>query len=104
MKGHAYKSWNAMRERCDRPTHRAYKYYGGRGITYDPAWAVFANFKTDMGSRPPDTSLDRIDPNGDYCKENCRWVTKDEQLSNKRGVAELQKKLAAAFEFVRSVV
>lgn len=91
-----YKSWDAMRQRCLCPTHHAYKYYGGRGIKICEEWQGphgFANFLRDMGPKPsydttpggfPLWSLDRIDPDGDYCKENCRWATPRQQGSNRR--------------------
>lgn len=76
-------SWRAMRNRCDSPTYWAYQHYGGRGITYDKRWKDFAEFLKDMGERPgKEYSLDRIDNDGPYCKENCRWITQKEQVNN----------------------
>lgn len=77
-------SWRKMRERCLTPTCPQYRYYGGRGITICERWLSFANFVLDMGVRPPDTSLDRIDPNGNYEPNNCRWATLDIQKRNQR--------------------
>lgn len=78
----AYVSWAGMKQRCDYNKHSEYHRYGGRGITYDPAWKDFAKFLADMGDRPEGTSLDRIDNNKNYCKENCKWSTRVEQSSN----------------------
>jgi hypothetical protein len=79
-----------MKRRCKDSKRADYKYYGGRGITYDPAWESFDNFLADMGERPEHVdawSLDRIDNNGNYCKENCRWASPQQQAGNKRDYA-----------------
>jgi len=73
-----------MRHRCSRSDHKAYRYYGGRGITVCERWHDFVNFLADMGERPDGTTLDRIDVNGNYEPGNGRWATPKQQERNKR--------------------
>jgi hypothetical protein len=80
-----YVAWNNMINRCSNPKNSGYPNYGGRGITVDPDWYDYQNFIRDMGRRPsPQHSLDRIDNNGNYTKDNCRWTTQDVQRANRR--------------------
>lgn len=80
-----YKNHNAMKSRCNNPMNTRYSDYGGRGIKYDAKWETFEGFWEDMGdSYSPGLELDRIDVNGDYCKENCRWANKSLQSFNRR--------------------
>lgn len=79
-----YRSWNAMKQRCQDKNHPAFYRYGGRGITVCERWQKFINFLEDMGERPEGKSVDRIDNNKGYCKENCRWATPKEQCNNTR--------------------
>lgn len=79
-----------MRDRCYRETFSAYPNYGGRGITVCDRWREsFENFLADMGERPAGTTLDRIDPFGDYEPDNCRWSTPTEQARNRRKTQEI---------------
>lgn len=83
----AYGTWEGMLQRCHNPNASNYSEYGGRGITICEDWLGaegFANFYKDMGERPEGMSLDRMDVNGNYCKENCRWETPSVQGFNQR--------------------
>ena len=80
-----YKTWKLMRSRCNTPTDMHYKWYGGRGIKVSKEWDNFLVFLQDMGERPDGKTLDRINPDGDYCKSNCRWATPKEQARTNRG-------------------
>ncbi len=80
-----YNSWRNLRQRCNNPKDRCYHHYGGRGIGVCSQWdASFETFLADMGVRPPNTTIDRKDVNGDYCPKNCRWADPFTQQSNKR--------------------
>lgn len=76
-------TYRNMLSRCNNPKATGYEYYGGRGIKVCDSWQEsFYNFYRDMGDRPEGTSLDRMDVNGDYTKDNCRWATPIEQGRN----------------------
>lgn len=83
-----YKTWQRMKNRCYNKRCKSYGYYGGRGIKVCDRWLGakgFNNFLEDMGEKPSRKySLDRINVDGDYCPENCRWATWEEQENNRR--------------------
>jgi len=83
-KSATYRVWSSMRERCLSPAHPAYKNYGGRGIVVCDAWQSFEKFLADMGEKPLGYSLDRIDNDKGYSRDNCRWASRKEQDRNKR--------------------
>ena len=79
----AYRSWEAMKARCNNPQNNRYRYYGAKGISYVSEWESFQNFLKDMGERPVGTSLERKDGTKGYCKQNCCWATIEVQNRNR---------------------
>ena len=80
-----YTIWASMQQRCKNPNHRSYANYGGRGIKIDPRWDDYQEFLKDMGRRPSAKhSIDRVDANGNYTYDNCRWATAVVQAGNRR--------------------
>lgn len=82
-----FKIWQGLRQRCNNPNDKDYMNYGGRGIKVCKEWdndsAAFIHWSLKNGYAD-NLSIDRKDPNGDYCPDNCRWATSTEQARNKR--------------------
>lgn len=90
-----YRTWNMMLQRCLNKKNDHYADYGGRGISVCERWRKFENFLEDMGKRPKDTTLDRVDNSKGYFLENCRWASQKEQTRNRRpnlGAQRVQKR------------
>ena len=88
MHGHGngtptYKSWQGLWQRCTNPKDIHWARYGGRGLAVDAKWKQFPVFLADMGVRPPHCTLDRVDNDRGYSKDNCRWATASQQASNR---------------------
>lgn len=88
-----YRIWQAMRDRTSNPSASRYAYYGGRGISVCPEWQDFTTFRDWAVSNgyAPELSIDRIDNNGNYEPDNCRWATQQMQVKNRRTKAEMQR-------------
>jgi hypothetical protein len=80
-----YRSWDKMIQRCTNPNHASYPNYGARGITVCDKWRDYAAFFADMGPKPPGRySIERVDNERGYSKDNCIWATQQAQLENRR--------------------
>lgn len=87
-----YGSYHSMMDRCYRKTAKNYKFYGERGISVCKEWhniEIFEKWVKTSGFKPG-MSLDRKDPNGNYCPDNCRWATAKEQANNRRNTVYLE--------------
>ena len=77
-----YMAWWTAKRRCENPSDKGYKNYGARGIKMH--WRTWQSFAKDMGLAPKGTTLDRVDNNGDYRPDNCRWCSPKENMRNRR--------------------
>lgn len=86
-----YSMWAGILQRCGNPNSDSYHNYGGRGITHDPRWADFEKFLEDMLSGwAPGLTIERMDNDGNYCKSNCKWIPRAEQLNNRRNNVRIE--------------
>lgn len=89
MSDRTYASWCNMKARCNNPNRKDYRWYGARGITYCNSWERYNIFLLDMKECPEGYTLERIDNDKNYSKENCKWIPKEEQLRNTRNCRKI---------------
>jgi hypothetical protein len=101
----AYKSWQAMHQRCSNPKSDQWGTYGGRGISVCQQWGEFEAFFRDMGPRPKGMTIDREDSDGNYEPTNCRWASPKQQSNNRRNTVFIEHagQVLNASEFARTV-
>lgn len=100
-----YGIWTHVISRCRNPNDDAWPQYGGRGIQVAERWLRFENFYEDMGDPEPGQSIERIDNEAGYCKENCKWASRTEQNRNRRSCRfiEINGKRATVAEWAEIV-
>ena len=78
-----YSIWCGMRQRCSNPNHHAYGLYGGKGVNVCDEWSDYPDFErwAKTNGYADALSIDRIDPAGSYCPDNCRWITLSENVA-----------------------
>lgn len=79
-----YNIWSGLFTRCYNKNHATYKYYGAKGITVSEDWNTFEKFFEDMGERPTGYQIDRVDNTKGYSKDNCRWISKSDNIKRQR--------------------
>lgn len=100
-----YSSWANMKTRVYNKNREGYKNYGGRGIKICNRWSDFGSFLADMGEKPKGLSLERINNDGNYEPDNCKWATFQEQTNNARSNRKLTYKGATlgVFQWSRKI-
>jgi len=100
-----HRAWKSMVARCTTPSATGYENYGGRGIRVCESWLKYPSFLADMGECVGDMSLERVDVNGDYCPENCKWIPWAKQAANRRNnvFIEFEGKRLTVSEWARAL-
>lgn len=99
-----YHVWHTIKDRCLRQGSHDYDRYGGRGIKINVEWLDFGNFYNDMiDNYKPGLSIERLDVNGNYCKDNCTWATNDEQAKNRRSSLAYRNKTGYQWKYAKKM-